>query len=104
MEVLFSRNLVAAMDRGDFVEFRISISCPKRVNDEFVCIVASEGLLSETDLKAYGTDEIDALEYAIHLLDVLIFEQHNEFEVLWPDKSKYVRSKTLDYRWSMPEN
>lgn len=88
------------MDNGSIQEFEISISYPEKIEDQFQCLVKSDGVLSNIDLKAYGIDSIDAIEYAIHLLDILIFERDNNFEVLWPDKSCYNRSKTLSYRWT----
>jgi hypothetical protein len=101
MTNFFSRNLIAKFPDGKFQNFQIKISCPKKIDDEYYCVVNSGGILSDIDLKSYGNDEIDAVEYAIHLLDVLIFERDNNFEILWPDKSTYCRTKILDYRWSV---
>lgn len=80
--------------------FSIKISFPRKTSNTFECILDTQGVLSEHPLRAFGEDSIEAIEYAIHLVDVLIFERDNEFEIYWPDGSKYCRSSTLNYRWS----
>lgn len=104
MKYSLNRKLCAKYKNRTYKEFSVSISFPTKEELGFKCVVDTNGFLSDQALAAYGDDPIDAIEYAIHLLDVLIFEREIEFEVLWPDKSKYRRSKTLNYRWSDPED
>lgn len=102
MVTSFDRVLLAKMDDGSTHQFVVSISCPIEIEDSFYCTIQSDGILSESAIKMYGIDAIEALEYAIHMVDVLIFEKPQAFTVLWPDGSDYLRSKTLSYRWTMP--
>jgi hypothetical protein len=100
MENNLKRQLRAIYTGGSQRTFYITISLPEKVGDEYVCYVDSEGVLSEISLKTFGVDGLGAMSYALHLIDVLIFERENAFKIEWPDGTEYSRSKIDNYRWS----
>jgi len=94
------RQLLAVYPDGREKGFCITISSPEKIGDEYVCNVDSEGVLSEMAMRSFGIDGLGAMTYALHLMDVLIFERENSFRIEWPDRTEYYRSKIDNYRWS----
>lgn len=100
MENELRRKLLAIYPNGCEKIFFITISPPEKMGDEYVCNVDSEGVLSDVALKSFGIDGLSAISYALHLIDVLIFERENIFKIEWPDRTEYSRSKIDNYKWS----
>jgi len=85
------RSLTVVSKAGESRNFDLTIGSPFDTGDgEYCCELNSEDVLFRGKQKAFGADSIDALDYAIQLMDAATTE-FKEGVICWPDGTPYKR-------------